>query len=171
MTEIITLIIVAVSISEKSLKRLHTRRRENFVSQSVMFLLAFPLHRATHTMYQRFHLTLRNIQNTDNELNSVRFEVHLFSSISLLSVVVFWYMTPCGLVGGYHCFAGTCCLHSQGEVGSNLRDQTVIKSGKLLSTTLRLWEPKVLDTFAHVQVQHSFFNRQQYVCHRPLIGF
>jgi hypothetical protein len=31
-----------------------------------------------------------------------------------MSLVVFWVVTLCGLVGGYHHFEGTYCLHLQG---------------------------------------------------------
>jgi hypothetical protein len=38
------------------------------------------------------------------------------SIIFSLYVEIFWVMTPCCDVVGYHCFGGPCCLHLQGEV-------------------------------------------------------
>lgn len=38
----------------------------------------------------------------------LRFEV--FTSVKT-SMLIFWIVTPCGLVGIYQCFKGTCCLH------------------------------------------------------------
>jgi hypothetical protein len=44
-----------------------------------------------------------------------------------LQVVVFWVMTPCSDVVGYHRFGGPCCLHLQGEVsGAWIEIQVVV---------------------------------------------
>jgi hypothetical protein len=42
-----------------------------------------------------------------------RFEV--FAAV-LYQVEVFWVVTPCNVVVGYHHFGGPCCLHLQVEV-------------------------------------------------------
>jgi hypothetical protein len=44
-------------------------------------------------------------------------------------MVVFWVVTPCGLVGGYQHFGGTYSLHLRGELKPE-----VIRSSKKLVT-------------------------------------
>jgi hypothetical protein len=52
-----------------------------------------------------------NLQVTDHILN-VRSEIFTATKIE----VIFWVVTSCSDVVGYHCFGGSCCLHLQGEV-------------------------------------------------------
>jgi hypothetical protein len=39
----------------------------------------------------------------------------LFAAVKM-DIPVFWVMTPYSLVGSYHCFGRTCCLHYPGGV-------------------------------------------------------
>jgi len=43
-----------------------------------------------------------------------------FSNQNIVCVPVhFWVVMLCGIVVGYQCFSGPCCLHLQGEVTGN----------------------------------------------------
>jgi hypothetical protein len=47
-----------------------------------------------------------------NEFKTVGFEVLTAASVKM---AVLWVVAPCGLVGVYQRFRGTCCLHRQGD--------------------------------------------------------
>jgi hypothetical protein len=51
---------------------------------------------------------------TSDFFTFTRFEI--FTAVKI-QVQVFWFVTPSGIVGGYRCFGGPCCLHLQGEDG------------------------------------------------------
>jgi hypothetical protein len=41
-------------------------------------------------------------------------ELEVFTAVKI-SIVVFWVVTPCSIVGGYMRFGGTCLLHPEGR--------------------------------------------------------
>jgi len=43
------------------------------------------------------------------------YNIQIFLKISSIFGQVFWFMTPCNLVGGYQYFGGTYCLLLQGQ--------------------------------------------------------
>jgi hypothetical protein len=49
-------------------------------------------------------------------INNISYFERASVSISNVSIVVFWVVMPCGLVGGYQHFGGTYRLRLQGEV-------------------------------------------------------
>jgi hypothetical protein len=50
--------------------------------------------------------------NTKGQQKEVRFEVLTAMKVSML---VFWVVSPCGLIGRYQSFGGTYCIHFSPE--------------------------------------------------------
>lgn len=52
-------------------------------------------------------------------MSSTKYAYHMSKNIILtavtMKIAIFWYVTPCILVGSYKRFRGICCLHFQGR--------------------------------------------------------
>jgi hypothetical protein len=65
-----------------------------------------------HRSLLSVHKNLTPWTLTGNRLIHVRFE--FLTAVKEMSMLVFWVVTPCGLVGSCQCFGGTYCFHLQG---------------------------------------------------------
>jgi hypothetical protein len=102
----------------------------------------------------------------------MRFEV-LTAKISML---VFWVVTPCGLVGEYESFGGTYCLHLQGwhldpEMEAVCSSETLVPTFK----STRLYNPEDHRGHPSTELHQNYLNgfgdeKCERICH-PCYAF